>query len=251
MVQLSKLCPVRKLMVIAFSLIAVIGFSQKKIVWFDVGLKGQMGGSALYNKAIFDAATVNYELGLSNSYSIGGKIGVNFEYTGLSIDAMYNRGANTILTPSSSSQKIIQNNWTSFDIYPLLRSAKNLGYFEIGPKISFLQTMEQDRGSGASDIINEYNKLNYSAVLGFGANIIGSDGRFSGILGIRLEYGVNDIVNSGLGKINSAPSNLGSIYDAGYKSSHPVFAGLVFEANWGVGYFGRAKCGARSKFIMF
>lgn len=225
--------------------------AQKKVVWFDAGLKAQIGGSALYNKAIFDATAVNYELGLSNSYSVGGKIGINFEYTGLSIDAMYNRGSNTVLTPGSSVQSTIQNDWTSIDIYPLLRSARNLGYFEIGPKISFLQTMEQDRGNGASDVINEYNKLNYSAVLGFGANIVGSDGSFSGILGIRLEYGVNDIVNGGDGRRFNAPTNLGSIYDAGYKSSHPVFVGLVFEANWGIGYFGRAKCGARSKFIMF
>ena len=41
------------------------------------------------------------------------------------------------------------------------------------------------------------------------------------------------------------------IYADGYKSSNVAFAGVVFELNWGIGYFGKAQCGARSKFIMF
>ena len=56
---------------------------------------------------------------------------------------------------------------------------------------------------------------------------------------------------SSAGKTNFAPTNLGNIYDEGYKTTHPVFAGIVAELNWGIGYFARAKCGARSKFIMF
>ena len=38
----------------------------------------------------------------------------------------------------------------------------------------------------------DYEKNNIAAVLGFGANIMGNDGRFSGILGVRFEYGITD-----------------------------------------------------------
>ena len=37
----------------------------------------------------------------------------------------------------------------------------------------------------------------------------------------------------------------------GLKSTNPIFAGVVFELNWGVGAFAVAKCGGRPKFIMF
>lgn len=226
--------------------------AQKKIVWFDAGLKAQGGSSALYNKAVFDSQNDNYELGLTSSYSLGGKFGINFEYTGLAIDVLYNNSNSSMSSQIGSSLTAINHKYNSLDIYPLFRNAQNLGYFEIGPKVSFLQNISRSQGSaGSEDVINQFNKFNYSAVIGFGANIIGSDEAFTGILGIRMEYGINDFVNGGDGKRLNAPLNVGSIYDTGYKSTHPIFVGLVFEANWGIGYFGRAKCGARSKFMMF
>lgn len=241
----------RKKSLLVFALLSIFTtvFGQKKIVWFDAGLKGQVGNSSLFNQAVFDAKSVNYELGLSSGYSIGGKLSMNFSYSGLAIDVMYAKGKNTF-TESGQPNNNIDHNWSAIDVYPLFRNARNLGYFEIGPKISFLGNMDRTDAQGTVDVTSEFNKINYGAVLGFGVNLIGSDGAFSGILGLRLEYGINDMV-SAAGKTNFAPTNLGNIYDEGYKTTHPVFAGIVAELNWGIGYFARAKCGARSKFIMF
>ena len=79
---------------------------------------------------------------------------------------------------------------------------------------------------------------------------MGNDGRFSGILGLRFEYALTDL-DSEDGKKAGAPILDPSIYANGNKASNLAFAGVVFELNWGIGYFGKAQCGARSKFIMF
>ena len=224
-------------------------YSQKKIVWFDAGIKGQIGNSSIFNKAVYDATNVNYELGLTSGYSVGAKLGINFEYSGLAIDVLYATGSN-IFTRSGQPDGNIQHNWNAIDIYPLFRNARNLGYIELGPKVSLLNKMERTDAQGTTDVKEEFNDINYGAVLGFGVNLIGGEGAFSGIIGLRLEYGFSDIVSKS-GKTINAPTNLGNIYDQGYETSHPVFAGIVAEFNWGIGYFGRAKCGARSKFLMF
>jgi hypothetical protein len=227
--------------------------SQKVITWFDVGLKGQIGASGLYNKAILDASSLDYTLDFSNSYGLGGKFGINWDEIGISLEAMYNSNNSQIKRiASNNSVSFVNHSWNGLDFYPLIRRARNLGYFEIGPKVSFVRNLEQSiAGVNSPDIASQYRDINYGAVLGFGSNILGIGDAFTGMLGIRIEYGVTDFVSAGDGKRFSAPLNLPNMYDQGYKSTHPLFIGLVFEANWGIGYFGRAKCGARSKFIRF
>jgi hypothetical protein len=147
------------------------------------------------------------------------------------------------------TNKTAEFNWKSLDIYTLFRHAKNLGYFEIGPKISLVQEVSDNVEGNVTDR-TFYNKNFFSGVIGFGANIIGNDGAFSGILGLRFEYGLTDFV-SDAGQTGHAPMLNPAVYTNGYKSTAPAFAGIVFEINWGIGYFAKAQCGARSKFIKF
>jgi hypothetical protein len=223
--------------------------AQKEIVWFDAGLKAQSGISGLYNKAVLDLVPFDYELDFTSGYSFGGRFGINWENIGLSLEGMYANNTSAISRTTNTATIITNHNWKNIDLYPMLRNSKNMGYFEIGPKISLLKDIGIT--GNTADISSQYNKLNYSAVLGFGSNIIGNDRSFIGTLGIRIEYQVNDFVTAGDGKRLSAPLNIGSFYDQGYQSTHPLFIGLVFEANWGIGYYGRAKCGGRSKLIGF
>lgn len=218
-------------------------FGQKQIVWFDTGIKVQYGAAGLLNSAISDSDVYSPKIGRGLSY--GGKIGINFAYNGIAIDVMkssltqdFNKDANHYSTID----------YSGLDIYVLFRNAKNLGYFEIGPKLALIDKVTHTTDGGETNVTANYESKNIAAVLGFGANILGNDGRFSGILGVRFEYGITDL---GLKDKNTSPVNDPSIYANGYKASHPLFAGVVFELNWGIGYFGKAQCGGRSKFIMF
>jgi hypothetical protein len=95
-----------------------------------------------------------------------------------------------------------------------------------------------------------YQKTPLAAVIGFGTYILGGDGAFSGILGLRFEYGFSDIVtDAGSASDNVQRQPVNYVGDA--SSTNPIFAGLVFEINWGIGGVGQARCGERSKFIWF
>lgn len=219
-------------------------FAQKQIVWFDAGLKAQYGASGFYSGAIEKATGYNHELGLTSGFGYGGKLGINWQYNGLSLEAFYNKSRQDVEVTNAGESGYAYE-WKAMDFYALYRNAKNLGYFELGPKVSLLRNMDKEVGNTRTDVKGDFNNTNYAGVLGFGANIMGNDGRFSGILGLRFEYGFTDIVKSG--NVNHPlPSGI-----AERNTTNPYFAGLVFELNWGIGYFGRAQCGARSKFIMF
>jgi hypothetical protein len=241
---------------IAVILVSLQLYGQKKIVWFDMGAKVQYGAAGLYNSAI--ANSDGYDYNISTGYSYGGKLGINFGYNGLAIDVMRSTAKQEFEKTGSTTVPTV--NWQAWDVYALFRNAKNLGYFEIGPKISFVSKVEDNLIEGGivnptgtlTDRTTNYNKNNIAGVIGFGANIMGNDGAFSGILGLRLEYSFTDFVGTeGAATAVSAPLRDPSVYADGYKKSNVAFAGLVFELNWGIGYFAKAQCGARSKFIMF
>ena len=223
--------------------------AQKQIVWFDAGLKVQYGASGFYSAAIEEATGYNHELGLTSGFGYGGKLGINWQYNGLSLEAFYNKSRQDVEV-TNAGEPSYSYEWKAIDIYALYRNAKNLGYFELGPKVSMLRNMDGIVGNLRTDVKDGFNNTNFAGVLGFGANIMGNDGRFSGILGLRFEYALTDL-DSEDGKKVGAPILDPTIYANGNKASNLAFAGVVFELNWGIGYFGKAQCGARSKFIMF
>lgn len=84
---------------IAVLFISLSMFGQKKIVWFDIGLKAQYGAAGLYNAAIADNDS-KYDYKIGSGFSYGGKLGINFGYNGLSIDVMKSKASQSFdLTP--------------------------------------------------------------------------------------------------------------------------------------------------------
>lgn len=239
----------KQLFTLTSFLISLQLFGQKQIVWFDIGAKVQYGAAGFYNSAIGNSDLFDYKI--STGYGIGGRLGINFHNSGLSLEVMKSKASQTFDRKGATA--IDQIDWSSLDIYTLYRHSKNLGYFEIGPKMALVKKVESTlEGAIKTDNTSDYNKTMFSGVVGFGANILGNDGRFSGILGLRFEYGFSDFVSKqGAGANVNAPLRNAAVYKSGYKSSNVAFAGVVFELNWGIGYFGKAQCGKRSKFIMF
>ena len=230
-------------------MISVAAIAQKQLVWFDIGLKAQYGVTGLYNSAIADSEDVDYII--SKGYGLGGKLGINFGYNGIAIDVMTSTATQEFDNVMDSENANPKVDYKSLDVYVLYRNAKNLGYFEIGPKFSFVNSVEYTDENGAPrDVKADYNSNFISGVVGFGANVMGTDGAFSGILGLRFEYGFTDAV-SDAGAEAAAPIYNPTVYTEGLKSTNPIFAGVVFEVNWGIGAFAVAQCGGRPKFIMF
>lgn len=241
----------RKFLILCFVAVSTLGYSQKEIAWFDAAIKVMYGGSGVINMAAIDDPNLNYELNFGNTVGFGGKLGINKGYNGLAAEFMYTKSGTTFegLNGYPAAPKM---EWQSMDLYLLFRNAKNLGFFEIGPKIGFLRGMDRTGSDGELSEFADFNNKQLSAVLGFGVNVIGTDGAFSGQIGLRFEYGFTDLNGQDVVGTGNEPFPFATdIYNGskGYQKSSPVFAGLVFELNWGLGYYGIAQCGARAKFF--
>ncbi len=250
----------RLLFILCFISFSFAAQSQRvaKFWWFDTGVKFGYGVSSLYNSAVWnseadpnDASKEFYDYDVATGYNFGVKMGINKGTSGFTVDGMFSN------MKASFERKVpagVLNNhnveWNSFDIYTMYRNNRQLGYVELGPKFSFIRdVLDGDPTEALEPSAKDYATNNIAAVLGFGAYFIGSDNRFSGILGLRFEYGVTDFV-SATGRGAGAPVPDTSLTNPGVNTS-PIFAGIVFELNWGLGYYGKASCGSRAKFINF
>ncbi len=222
---------------------------QKMDFWLDAGAKIQYGGSMLFNSAIGDDN--NWDYAITTTTKVGGKIGMNWNYTGISLDVMVGqaKGVFQNTTPGGGGPDR-EVSMSTVDLYLLFRDARNRGYIELGPKMSFVGDVRSGNSGEQSIIVDEsyFETMPLSAVLGFGTYVLGNDGRFSGIFGLRFEYGFSDVVtDAGRSATDRQPVN----YIGDGQSTHPIFAGVVFELNWGIGGVGQARCGEKSKFIWF
>lgn len=220
--------------------------AQKLDFWLDAGLKIQYGFTALYNANATSGNKWDNTIATGTKY--GGKFGVNWGDFGITFDVMSGKQNGTFQLKGTNPTVNRDVSLSVTDIYVMIRSAKNRGYFELGPKMSMINDV--DDGSMNADLDGFYEDRNFAGVLGFGTYLLGPDGgRFSGIFGLRLEYGFQDIVAA------SGRTEGGSRQPVDYTgesaSTNPIFVGIVFEANWGIGGVGQARCGERSKFIWF
>ncbi len=242
----------KKTILLALTLLVAFNLkSQKMEFWLDTGVKVQYGMSMLYNSAIGDDP--NWDYTITTSTKFGGKLGINWNYTGVSIDAMFGSlKGNFQNTPQGGGPDQVVK-VSSADIYVLFRNARNKGYIELGPKMSFIGKVRSETvGPGTTTDSKDYfNSQAFAGVLGFGTYVLGNDGRFSGILGLRFEYGFQDLINEDGRMAGDMMTRQPVNYVGEASSTIPIFAGIVFELNWGIGGVGQARCGEKSKFIWF
>lgn len=246
MIKMKKL-----LLLIVVASMATTLSAQKMDFWLDTGLKIQHGFTSLYNANATNGDRWDNTLTTGTKYGV--KLGINWNYTGVSIDVLTGKSKGLfqdLVTPDAGDREISVQ---STDIYVLFRNAKHKGYIELGPKMSFIGDVRTGRIGDNTRVDAEkfYETKNLGAVLGFGTYVLGpEDGRFSGIFGLRFEYGFQDIVNAD-GRSSESSDRQPVNYTGDEASTNPIFAGVVFELNWGIGGVGQARCGERSKFIWF
>ncbi len=222
---------------------------QKVEWWLDAGLKYQWGPSAMFNSAISDSP--NWDFNITTGNGFGGRLGINSGYVGISFELMYSSVKGSFDNNVGDAGKELKIK--GLDLYTLFRNSRNRGYFELGPKFNFMRSadlVDLDAGGPGTAVDDDIKGTNMAAVLGFGTYLLGNDGAFSGIIGLRFEYGFTGIINDS-GIARGLPVDDPAIYASGSSSTNPIFAGLVFELNWGIGYYGQSRCGERAKFIMF
>ena len=239
-----------------FTIIAIfVSTSIFAQAWTDIGVKFGYGIGLLINKNVFDDVSYSHEI--NGSYNFGGKISLNVgDHNAITFDAMLsqmkqNFNYSIAGGPTTNRNEIV---WNNLDLYLMLRTNRQGAYLEIGPmmsrvrKITQTDTVHGSFGEG-NDVSAFYIDRYFSAVLGGGSYMYG-EGKFTTMLGMRLHYGLQDIISPrGQDYDNDFafpnPSrNPSNIYDT-YQSTNPIFVEFILELNFGLGYFAKAACSNR------
>ena len=233
-----------RLLLITF-LIYFSTFNVKAQTWFEVGLKGGPATTFLMNKNFLNDTQFNPKL--TPTYFYGAKIGINFgEQNGIAIHAggtkVQQKFINEYAEAPFDERKFASN---LVEIGVLYHRTSNSGYFEVGPRISLVQSGELiDDGGARQDISDDLIGTYYGMDLGFGSYVIGGD-HLSLMMGLRFSYGIAPI---DLDERPIAP------IQAQYGDSRSVnvfSAMLCVELNYSLGYLVRSTCGRRTSWISF
>lgn len=233
-----------KLLLITFS-IYFLSITASAQTWFEVGLKGGPATTFLMNKNFLNDTQFNPKL--TPTYFYGAKIGINFgEQNGIAIHAggtkVQQKFINEYPNAPFDERKFASN---LVEIGVLYHRTSNSGYFEVGPRISLVQSGELiDDGGARQDISDDLIGTYYGMDLGFGSYVIGGD-HLSLMMGLRFSYGIAPI---DLDERPIAP------IQAQYGDSRSVnvfSAMLCIELNYSLGYLVRSTCGRRTSWISF
>lgn len=239
----------KTLIVIGILFFSIAGRAQ---LWIDLGVKGTFGLTMLYNSAIFNDHSYRYKF--NTGFGFGGKLGLNFgDYNGLLIEGIRSTGRQdwtyNLLDENVRFTNSIK--WTSIDLYTLYRFSSEKAYIELGPKFSFLQSVNQtdDNITNVTSFSDYYTKTLYSAAFGFGGWIAGNE-VLAVVLGFRVDYSFSDFITEKGKEANYPNPNRLSPYDS-YKPTHPLYGTVSLELNFGVGEYARAACGKRGFIFSF
>ncbi len=217
-------------------------------IWIEAALKGGYGASFLLNKNIFDDDSYSYQV--APGYNYGGKFAVNFgPFNGISMEGLFSKGGAKWRYDNELLGTDLENEleWKSFDALLLFRHINNRVYVELGPKYSFVKSVNQtDNGIDLGDVSRYYNDNYISGVLGFGGYITGTE-TFSLGLGLRFHYGLTDLV-SGDGQKAGFPNPIKLLDYESTAVSRPALAEFMIEFNFGIGHWAQSACSDRMRF---
>jgi hypothetical protein len=242
----------KRITIVLLMMCSTLGFSQ---TWFDLGVKGGIGGGFLINNTINTDSRFGLLPQLNNF--IGGKVGVNFgDMFGIAIDVDHGKYAYgfTQAMVIGKDQALTYNykmTYNTLNVMPTLRYTKDASYVEIGPQFSFVKNkLIEDAAYGFSNSIADeaLNNNLTGIVFGFGGHLIGSD-VIALMMGLRFNYVLSNLTSDMYEETTFPFSNYPDITTA--SSSNPLNVQLVMELNYSLGYFVRASCGRRSAFLSF
>jgi hypothetical protein len=234
-------------------LLSVLAFQSKGETWFDVGLKGAYAPGVFTNAYLLSSK--NQQLEYNHGYFFGGKVGVNFGLThAVTIDILSTKTTQTLVSNDKTNNYTVS--LSSLDVPLMYRNNQdNGGYGEIGPQLGFTRKAETDVNGVVSDVKSSFKTTNLAVAFGFG-QYIGGGNAFGITMGLRFAYSFGDIVSSSSQHLGDDPifQPLGpdetTTYT--YKPSGRLYAGVVLEANFNIGYITKgSRCSNRTKFKMF
>ncbi|GEM_PF-570328 len=248
---IEKISPMRKLLLFPILILAPVLIQAQP--WFDVGVKGGIGTSFMYNSQIFDDQLIVHKF--KPGYAFGAKLGFNFiQEHQLTFDVMkssFKQGFT--YRPEGwqgSADALREITVGGLDLLLMYRGNRNGTYFEIGPQWSTYSKVKYSDNGG--DYISPLTpdqlvaKSNFGLALGFGGYILGTD-NFGITTGLRFNYMFNDLASA-----EGRDANFPILQPTG-KTNITNNIGIMFvmEMNFDFGYLVSPTCGERKKLFVF
>lgn len=214
-------------------------------IWFDIGAKAGLGGTAPVNSNIMSSDPDNYKIfgGGKLSHMYGFKLGVNFN----PIHSITPEVNFTTLNPLYTSEVLTVPTFRLTQIPIMYRkNSDNGGYLEIGPQISLLKSVMV----GENDITDNFVKQTYDLVIG-GGQYIGGSSAFGFNLGFRATMPLVDINSGSTDKGFSVYTPI-DLSNYQYKPYRNLFVSIVLEFNLNFGYLQHGpNCHPGTRFKLF
>ena len=223
-------------------LLSAFATSATSQVWLELGAKGMMGMTGFYNKNIVDDSRHDSQFGLG--LSVGGVAALNFgDYHGLNFEVLSATHHQSMsFRGDDGLNNTVNIEWKSTDMYLMYRWYRNNGAFlEVGPKITYVNEVQQSFGTDWSKVNDKYANRYTSAAFGVGGFVTTSQ-VLTIKTGIRAEYALTDLV-SDEGKAEGYPAYY-TTFDS-YRETRPFRAGFYLEVTFGVGGLAKSMCGSR------
>jgi hypothetical protein len=240
----------KKIIILTVLLIAAISVNGQRrgqvIKWISLSAKGGVGNSVLLNTdavneqyANLNFLTPSYAYGGRFTFTYGDNIGLGLDLLSVSFGQEY-----SLVTPDFSYEKKIALRSLDYTVF-FRYNGNQGGYFEAGPVFTKLLSAEETNSAEANvplqdDLMNIYANNYTNIMLGFGMAVMRTE-RLDLNLGVRLNYGLDDIV----------PEHSDYILDDGVfqpeiisdKSTNPISAKFLVELNYYFAFWGDASCG--------
>ena len=214
-------------------------------IWFDIGAKAGLGGTAPVNSNIMSSDPDNYKIfgGGKLSHMYGFKLGVNFN----PIHSITPEVNFTTLNPLYTSEVLTVPTFRLTQIPIMYRkNSDNGGYLEIGPQISLLKSVM----AGENDITDNFVKQTYDLVIG-GGQYIGGSSAFGFNIGFRATMPLVDINSGSTDKGFSVYTPI-DLSNYQYKPYRNLFVSIVLEFNLNFGYLQHGpNCHPGTRFKLF
>lgn len=265
----KKQMPMKKTALLLLSALFVIpAFSSGSLLyrkkggdqWIIIGARGTFNSTWLLSKNQLNDKGIKYQ----PSFGGSGGIMLGFHYSewgAIEVEALYS------LYNQKLASKVDSMNWSSkaslaYLEFPILLhfDTQNFKYIEAGIKISSLSsakgTFDFSSSSTLSysnkDIKENYEKSNLAVVFGWGSGVWGNGGLLVN-LGIRLSYGLSDIVSTvgGKGKDYYAWGDGLNAKAKPYTKTNTATIGLHMNIDFDLGWFMTSNCKRSHKFVLF
>lgn len=244
--------------ILLFSTIASV-FAQRQIdnQWVMIGARGSFNSTWLLNKNQLNDKGIKYKP--SWGWSAGAMAGFHFSKWGaLYLEGLYSTLSQKITSSTDSIKWSGRTDLAYYEVPVLLYIVpREFKYIEVGIKLSALADAKETYSSSLvnysrQDAKNKFERSNFSFVFGWGGAIWGDQG---GILdlGVRITYGLTDIVSSAGGKgfdyyqrsdgINAKPKP--------YSPTSTATIGFHLKYDFDLGWLMKDTCSRKYRFFLF